>query len=117
MTANSNTSGSAISIRACDGDANQIWNWGANGTIKADGKCLDVYHSTGPSIQLYTCNGTPAQVWRHRSGATNTQDYIVNQATGECLDDPYQSTTSGATLWVHTCNGTIAQYWSVPNQE
>ena len=80
----STASGSAIVIQPCTGGANQQWAFGANGSIRQAGRCLDVRGGTaalGVAIQLYDCHGGDNQRF-------TVKGTLVNAESNRCLDLP-----------------------------
>jgi GH25 family lysozyme M1 (1,4-beta-N-acetylmuramidase) len=101
---NQTVSGSKIAIWKCDGTPAQAWLAGPDGTLRVNGKCLDVANgatASGSPVDLYACNGTPAQRWNVlRSGAGAT---LVNPRSGLCLADPGDATANGTQLVIAAC--------------
>ena len=83
-----------------------------NGTIRADGKCLDVIGGAtgnGSLVDLYDCNGTGAQVWQPQPDGA-----LLNPQSGKCLDDTGFSTTPGTQVQIWSCTGAANQSWVQP---
>ena len=62
----------------------QQWLLGADGTIRALGKCLDVWGgatANGTPVQIWDCNGSGAQVWQ-----VTAYNQLRNPQSGKCLD-------------------------------
>jgi hypothetical protein len=100
-----------IVLAPCDGSAGQNWTVAADGTIRINGKCMDIYRDEKTSkapIELWTCTGGANQQWQ-AIGST-----LVNPASGKCLDDPRFSTTEGTQLEIYTCTGGLNQQWQLP---
>uniref|UniRef100_UPI00056678F4 RICIN domain-containing protein n=1 Tax=Streptomyces sp. NRRL B-3229 TaxID=1463836 RepID=UPI00056678F4 len=63
------TDGTRVIIWTCNGQNNQKWTVGSDGTIRnvnAAGLCLDTDRSgtaNGTALQLRTCNGQAGQKW------------------------------------------------------
>ncbi len=90
-----------------------MWAMVPDGTIQAQGGCLDVSNSgtaDGSLVQHYECNGSGAQQWRAQSNGA-----LLNPESGKCLDDPNSSTANSTQVQIYTCNGTNAQTWAVPS--
>ena len=85
---------------------------GADGTVRAFGKCLDV-DANGTAnhtkVQLWECNDSGAQQWRARADGS-----LLNPQSGRCLDIPQGNTAEGTDLQIYDCNGLWTQVWSVP---
>ena len=100
-----------ITIATCDGSPGQNWTVTSSGTLKVNGKCLDIYRDEKTNkapVELWTCTGGAHQQWRPTDGA------LVNPVSGKCLDDPRFSTTPGTRLELYTCNGGANQQWKLP---
>ncbi|HEY4461522.1 MAG TPA: ricin-type beta-trefoil lectin domain protein [Streptosporangiaceae bacterium] len=105
-----NTASNPIGVAGCNGSAGQQWSPYTDGTLRAQGGCLDVVsagRSSGTNVDWYPCNGTAAQNWTHQSGGE-----LVNPASGLCLTDPGGNT--GARLDIETCTGSAQQLWALP---
>jgi glucosylceramidase len=99
-------------LYGCNGSAAQRWSVGADGTIRALGKCLDVAASStanGAKIQLYDCNGTGAQQWTYTAGRD-----LVNPQASKCLDVTGNNSADGTRLQIWDCTGAANQKWTVP---
>src|ERR1700685_4645413 len=65
-------SATPVVIAGCDGSTAQDWTIEADGTIQADGKCLDIYRQGEASktpVDLYACTGGAKQQWKIPSAA------------------------------------------------
>jgi hypothetical protein len=104
-----------VVIATCDNpatDAGQNWSVMSDGTIQANGKCLDVYrdrHVNKSLVELWTCTGGKNQQWV--AGPGNT---LMNPVSRKCLDDPKFNVTDGTQLELFTCNGGRNQQWMLP---
>lgn len=78
---------------------------------KATGTCLTIV--LGQAVH-WSCSGFTEQQWRAVTVATvpKTMFYLVNRATGECLDVPNASTADRVFLQDFGCNLTGAQIFS-----
>ncbi|NED82000.1 ricin-type beta-trefoil lectin domain protein, partial [Streptomyces sp. SID11233] len=97
---------------SCTGAANQRWTLGTDGTVRTNGKCLDVTGGStadGAKVQLYDCNGTGAQRWTYDA----TSHDVVNTAADKCLDVTDRSTANGARAQIWTCTGASNQKWTL----
>ena len=95
---------SKIGIWRCDGTPAQAWLAEPDGTLRVDGKCLDVAQgaaATGSPVDLYACNGTAAQQWVMASNGAGVT--LVNPRSGLCLADPADAATGGKQLVISTC--------------
>jgi len=108
----SSTDGTKVQIWDCNGGQAQNWTVGTDGSIRVNGKCLDVSGagvSNGSPVVLWDCDGAANQQWIPQLG------YLYNPVSGRCLDDPGGSTTDGTQLDLWSCNGDGAnQQWKLP---
>jgi alpha-tubulin suppressor-like RCC1 family protein len=98
-------------LGSCDGGAAQHWTVETDGTIRINGKCLDVYRDEKTNkapVDLWTCTGGGSQQWRPAAGT------LVNPESGKCLDDPRLSITAGTQLELYTCDASAGQQWKLP---
>jgi Ricin-type beta-trefoil lectin domain/Putative Ig domain len=108
----STANGAKVQVWTCNGQKSQQWTAMLDGTIRIQGKCLDVVNygtADGSKVQLWSCNGTSNQLW-----FTLPDGQIVNDGSGRCLDDPAASSKDGTQLQIWDCNGRIQQSWRVP---
>ncbi len=96
--------GNPIQVYTCNGTAAQIWTVAANGSLQVIGKCMRVANS---QVVLWDCDGSSGEIWHSGNG------FLVNPATGKCLDDP-RWTMSGGHLDVARCSGAANQRWTLP---
>ena len=97
-------------IWACNGSHAQIWTIEGNGTIRINGKCLDIVGqrtSIRVAVDIWTCTGRANQQWRPEYGT------LVNPASGKCLDDPRFDLSNGTRLFIFYCNGGSNQQWKL----
>jgi predicted outer membrane repeat protein len=100
-----------VVLDPCDGSAQQQWSVEPDGSIRTNGKCLDIYRdekTNDAPVELYDCTGGANQVWQQH-GAT-----LVNPVSGKCLDDPRYNTAPGTQLDIYTCTGGANQNWTIP---
>ena len=105
-----NTAGNPIGVGGCNGSAGEQWSPYSDGTLRAQGGCLDVVSagtSSGTNVDWYPCNGTAAQNWTRQANGE-----LVNPSSGLCLTDPGGNT--GARLDIETCTGSAQQQWTLP---
>ena len=98
-----------MDVYTCNGTDGQQWTEEPNGTIQADGECLDVVGggtANGTLVDLYACNGTGAQVWQPQSDGA-----LLNPQSGDCLEDPGSAATLGTQVEIGTCTGSSNQSW------
>lgn len=111
---NTGVNGRAIQVWSCSGVPGQQWTAGADGTLRAFGKCMDLdgagmATANGTKVQLWDCDGSSGQQWMPRSDGS-----ILNPQAGRCLDLPAGNLTPGTDLSVYDCNGLWPQQWRVP---
>jgi hypothetical protein len=108
----STTAGNKIQLWTCRGDAAQTWIAEPSGAIQLGASsCLDTTGGTipGTKVVLEPCNGGSSQTWTHGSN-----DSLVQQSTGMCLDDNAGNTTNGTAMQIWTCNNGNNQAWRLP---
>src|SRR6201996_6203302 len=94
-----------IYLSGCNGSAGQQWSPYTDGTLRAQGGCLDVVSAgttSGTDVDWYPCNGSAAQGWTHQSNGE-----LVNPSSGLCLTDPGGNTA--ARLDIETCTDATDQ--------
>jgi hypothetical protein len=99
-----------IFLSGCNGSAGQQWSPYTDGTVRAQGGCLDVVSAgttSGTDVDWYPCNGTAAQNWTHQSNGE-----LVSPSSGLCLTDPGGNT--GSRLDIETCTDATDQQWTLP---
>jgi beta-glucanase (GH16 family) len=107
--AEASTSGAA-QLASCGQSAAQTWTAGTDGTIRAQGKCLNATAAaSGSPATLAACNGTAAQAWQ-----AETDGELVNTQTGGCLDTAADSSASQTPLQTGDCQGSPSQLWTLP---
>ena len=99
-----------LEMRECTGAPNQAWSFGADGSVTALGRCMDVAwgsHDDGARLQATTCNGGAAQRFTLTSGSD-----LVNTDADKCVDVADANTADGAPLQQWTCEGSQNQkFW------
>jgi GH25 family lysozyme M1 (1,4-beta-N-acetylmuramidase) len=95
---NGTADGTPIVISACNNAAEQKWVAEPDGTVRINGKCLDI---SGTTAVLFTCNGSAAQQWLINPDGPGTM--LENPGSG-CLADPGDSTASGTQAVILTCS-------------
>ena len=109
---NSTAAGNKIQLWTCRGDAAQNWIAEPGGTIQLGASsCLDTTggSSNGTKVVLEPCDGGQSQIWTHGSN-----DSLVQQSTGMCLDDNAGNTANGTAMQIWNCNGGTNQAWRLP---
>ncbi|MCX5208148.1 ricin-type beta-trefoil lectin domain protein [Kitasatospora sp. NBC_00240] len=77
--------GTVVRTWGCDGSAAQRWTVGTDGTVRVNGKCLDVYRggaADGSKVVLWDCHGGSNQEWIAQVGT------LYNPVSGRCLHVP-----------------------------
>ena len=95
----------------CNDHQEQSWTTEPDGTLRTNGKCLDIYRggkANKTPVELWTCTGGASRQWQPVNGT------LVNPVSGKCLDDPRFNTTPGTQLELYTCNGGANQQWKLP---
>jgi hypothetical protein len=108
---NATANGSPIVIWACKGYTSEQWTLEPDGTLRINGKCLDVAGQSkldGALIQLNTCASAKSQLWSVGSGGE-----LINQNSGRCLDDPGDNPKNGTQLILSDCYGQAGEIWAV----
>jgi hypothetical protein len=106
------TDGTRAQLWDCTGGPSQIWTVGADGTVRHDGRCLDVTGAgtaNGTAVILWDCHGGANQSWRVGAGES-----LVSVHSGRCLDDPGARNDNGTPLIIWDCNGGANQRWRLP---
>jgi len=91
----------------CNPSTAQTWTAPGDGTLRGDGKCLDVtngFWTDGNPVGLWECNASKAQEWVAQPDGT-----LVNPTSGRCLTAA--STGAGALLSITNCVGGDNQMW------
>jgi hypothetical protein len=107
--------GNPIVLTGCNSNEDQQWTIAANGTLQVMGKCMDVVHhakTDGAKLELWSCNGRASQQWNYTVTHIGS-GFIVNSASGQCLEDPAR----GTRLEIGKCQISISrkQRWSPPD--
>jgi len=100
----------------CGRDASQQWTAYSDGTLRINGKCLDVTgHSTatGATVGLWACDASPSQQWQISQTSLNPFGSIGNPASGNVLTDPDGSTVNGTQLVMGPDGGDLSGPWHV----
>jgi glucosylceramidase len=104
--------GGQVVVSECLGSPDQSWTVEADGTIQANGLCLDTQGgltASGTATVLATCDAQATQVWTYKS-ASGT---LVNEGSGLCLDAP--SVVNGTQTEIETCTArNTSQQWVLP---
>jgi hypothetical protein len=107
--------GHAVVAWKCNpGAGSQQWTGYSDGTLRNNGKCLDV---TGPGAgakaKVAACTGAATQKWAIAQTSANDFGSISNIGTGAVLTDPGGSTANGTPLVMAPGNGDQSYPWRV----
>jgi len=103
--------GTPVQLYTCNSTVAQTWSFQTDGSIRNQGKCLDVTSSStanGAKLQLWGCNGSSAQAF------TVQGKLIRSVATGKCVDVTDNNGANGTRLQMWDCFGDANQQWNVP---
>ena len=103
--------GTAVQIFGCNGTPAQVWTAGADGTLRAQGKCLQTVDvgAGAPRLQIKNCDGRGDQQWMITYGV------IVNPASRRCLDVLGTNPDDRTPVITADCRGGQGQNWSLRN--
>ncbi|WP_326550896.1 ricin-type beta-trefoil lectin domain protein [Micromonospora sp. NBC_01813] len=93
------TDGTQLTLQRCAENRSQWWEFRSDGTIRANGLCMDVAWGAsedGTAVQVAYCSGNPAQQWQGWQGRSTT---LVNPLTGKCLDVDGGGVGSPLVIW------------------
>jgi hypothetical protein len=103
-----------VAWKCSAGDTSQQWTGYSDGTLRINGKCLDV---TGPqvgaTVKVAACTGAATQKWAISQVSYNDFGPIANTATGNALTDPAGSTVNGTKLVMGPGRGDLSGPWRV----
>jgi hypothetical protein len=112
---NSAANGTQIQISTCNGGASEQWTMEPDGTLRINGKCLDVAQASkldGAKIDLFTCK-TGSSASANQRWAIGSDGGLFSLNSGRCVADPGDSTTSGTGLVQEDCYGRAGEIWAV----
>ncbi len=93
-----------VTLRMCNGSAQQAWTIEPDGSVRIAGRCLGLYGgSTAPGTRVWlnVCRHGPTQVWQLSGGPIGIE--LVSPVSGLCLADPHQATKAGTALVIGPC--------------
>jgi Ricin-type beta-trefoil lectin domain len=91
------------------GAISQPWTDHNDGTLRANGKCLDVTSpKAGATVKVAACTGAATQAWEIGQVSGNDFGPIANTATGYVLTGPASSTVNGTRLIIGQGRATSA---------
>ena len=96
------------------GVGSQQWTGYSDGTLRINGRCLDV---TGPGLgakaKVAACTGAATQKWEIGQVSANDFGPITNAGTGTVLSYPRGSIADGTPLVMGPDNGDQSTPWHV----
>ncbi|MEY9965989.1 hypothetical protein ABIA33_004044 [Streptacidiphilus sp. MAP12-16] len=93
----------------CGGQGATTWTLANDGTVRADGYCLEASGSGGTALALAACTGGVAQRW-----SSNQDHQLVNGQSGNCLGTAGGSLAVGVAAELQPCRGGSSQHWRLP---
>lgn len=104
------SAGALLTIRTCDGAADQRWDFRPDGTARSLGLCMDLVGASkdnGTAIRVAACTGAAAQQFH-----LNATEDLVAQYAAKCVDvyDRRSADGTRAVLW--PCTGAANQTWT-----
>ncbi|WP_405392558.1 RICIN domain-containing protein [Streptomyces sp. NBC_01102] len=104
--------GAQLTIRTCDGSADQRWEFRSDGTVRSQGLCMDLVGASkdnGTAVRVASCTGAAAQQFD-----LNATDDLVARFAAKCVDvyDSRSADGTRAVLW--PCTGAANQTWTLP---
>jgi len=105
----SNRVGARVQLFRCVGSAGQGWTAPGDGTLRSQGKCLQVVDLGffNPRVVIDKCDGGADQQWKFTAGT------IVNPASKACLDLLASSPLNRTPAVTSACVGSIGQRWTL----
>jgi hypothetical protein len=103
--------GNGTVLDTCGNSVGQAWSVYGDGTLRAQGGCLDVAsgnQSSGTAVVWYPCTGEESQVWQPKSNGE-----LYNPYSGLCLTSP--GNDNGTPLDIEACGDTAQQHWQLPS--
>ncbi|MEH1028392.1 ricin-type beta-trefoil lectin domain protein [Micromonospora profundi] len=97
--------GVRATVRKCQEVRNQWWSFSSDGTIRANGLCLDVAWGEkrdGAPVQSAHCTAVPAQKWEWIE--SNGRRSLFNRATDKCLDVDGHAPGAPMMIWICVFN-------------
>src|SRR6266536_190733 len=107
----SSANGTKIVIGDCNGSAGQNWAIEPDGTIRINGKCMDIYREQKTSKAPSTCGHAPAAPTSNGSHATAPWS---TRSPANASTTRHSPPTDGTQLEIYTCNGGANQQWKLP---
>jgi beta-glucanase (GH16 family) len=104
-----NSAGNGTVLDTCGNSTGQSWQTYSDGTLRAQGGCLDLNNGKQSSATVavwYPCTGEQSQVWQQRSNGE-----LYNPYSSLCLTAQGDNTTP---LQIESCTDTPQQQWHLP---
>jgi hypothetical protein len=96
------------------GASTQQWTSYSDGTLRTDGRCLDITGpGTGARATAAACTGAASQKWEIGQVSSNDFGPLLNTGTGTALTDPGGSTANGTPLVTGPDRGDLSGPWHV----
>jgi hypothetical protein len=107
--------GTAVMAWKCSaGASSQQWTGYSDGTLRINGKCLDV---TGPGVgakvKIAACTGPASQKWEIGQVSSNSFGPIIGLGSSNVLTDPGGSSINGTQLQMGVNRGDQSGPWHV----
>ncbi|MET8373110.1 protein kinase [Micromonospora profundi] len=97
--------GVRATMRKCQEVRNQWWSFASDGTVRANGLCLDVAWGEkrdGAPVQSAHCTAVPAQKWEWIE--KNGRAALFNRYSDKCLDIDGQTAGAPMVTWICVSN-------------
>ncbi|MFD3607003.1 RICIN domain-containing protein [Streptomyces atroolivaceus] len=104
------SAGAPLTIRTCDGSADQRWEFPSDGTVRSQGLCMDLVGASkddGTAIRVATCTGAASQQFH-----LNTTEDLVAQFAAKCVDVYDRQSADGTRTILWPCTGAANQTWT-----
>jgi len=103
-----------VAWKCSPGAASQQWTGYNDGTLRINGKCLDVTGlKAGGTVKVAACTGAATQTWAIAQTSGNDFGPITNMASDTVLTDPASSTANGTRLVMEQSRGDLSGPWRV----
>lgn len=104
------SAGAPLTIRTCDGSADQRWEFPSDGTVRSQGLCMDLVGASkddGTAIRVAACTGAASQQFH-----LNTTDDLVAEFAVKCVDVYDRQSADGTRAILWPCTGAANQTWT-----
>jgi Ricin-type beta-trefoil lectin domain len=103
-----------VAWKCSPGASTQQWTGYSDGTLRSNGRCLDV---TGPGVgakvKIAACTGAASQKWAIGQVSSNDFGPLINTGTRTALTAPGASTANGTPLVMGPDRGDLSGPWRV----